>query len=157
MPTHIELCSFVPGTMENGTVPTYDDYPFDYNATDVPNVSETTSQTIMTYEQFMLPWWQQMVFFFAFIAILLVSAGGNLVVIWIVLAHKRMRTVTNYFLVNLAVADFLISVMNLPPTFLFIMYQDWWFGKFFCKFSCFISPCTISVSVLTFMAIALDR
>lgn len=28
----------------------------------------------------------------------IVATGGNLIVIWIVLAHKRMRTVTNYFL-----------------------------------------------------------
>lgn len=30
----------------------------------------------------------------------IVATGGNLIVIWIVLAHKRMRTVTNYFLGN---------------------------------------------------------
>lgn len=129
------------------------------------NVSELPSYVNITYGnngsnlvyQFLLPWWQQTVFFLAFITILIISSGGNLIVIWIVLAHKRMRTVTNYFLVNLAIADFLISVLNLPFTFLFLMYQDWWFGNFFCKFSCFISPCTISVSVLTFMAIAIDR
>ncbi|XP_052787647.1 tachykinin-like peptides receptor 99D [Mya arenaria] len=127
----------------------------DVNASNVTDVYVT--ETEENADQFLLPWWQQTVFFLAFFAILLISAGGNLVVIWIVLAHKRMRTVTNYFLVNLAVADFLISILNLPFTFLFLLYQDWWFGMFFCKFSCFISPCTISVSVLTFMAIALDR
>ncbi|KAH3871656.1 tachykinin-like peptides receptor 99D [Dreissena polymorpha] len=120
------------------------------------NVTSTTQESADPY-QFLLPWWQQTIFFVAFAAILLISAGGNLVVIWIVLAHKRMRTVTNYFLVNLALADFLISQLNLPFTFLYLLYQDWWFGTFFCKLSCFISPCTISASVLTFMAIAVDR
>ncbi|KAH3871652.1 hypothetical protein DPMN_034861 [Dreissena polymorpha] len=132
----------------------------------VPNATYTLSTTMnvteMTREpedpyQFVLPWWQQTIFYFAFAAILLISAGGNLVVVWIVLAHKRMRTVTNYFLVNLALADFLISQLNLPFTFQYLLYQDWWFGIFFCKLSCFISPCTISASVLTFMAIAVDR
>ena len=108
-------------------------------------------------EQFLLPWWQQTIFYTAFIIILLVSAGGNLIVMWIVLAHKRMRTVTNYFLVNLAIADFLISILNMPFSFLFLMYQDWWFGNLACMASMFISTCTISVSVLTFMAIAIDR
>ncbi|XP_060604324.1 tachykinin-like peptides receptor 99D isoform X2 [Ruditapes philippinarum] len=117
----------------------------------------TNNQSYDGVDDFLLPWWQQTVFFLALIAILIIASGGNLIVIWIVLAHKRMRTVTNYFLVNLAIADFLISVLNMPFTFLFLLYQNWWFGTFFCKFSCFISPCTISVSVLTFMAIAIDR
>lgn len=130
------------------------------NTTDDPFTNNTTvanNESIADLGDFLLPWWQQTVFYLAVIAILIIASGGNLIVIWIVLAHKRMRTVTNYFLVNLAIADFLISVLNMPFTFLFLIYQDWWFGTFFCKFSCFISPCTISVSVLTFMAIAIDR
>lgn len=129
------------------------------NITDLPattNVTAGTNQSDLG-DHYSMPWWQQTVFFLAMISILIIASGGNLIVIWIVLAHKRMRTVTNYFLVNLAIADFLISILNMPFTFLFLMYQDWWFGTFFCKFSCFISPCTISVSVLTFMAIAIDR
>jgi uncharacterized membrane protein YdbT with pleckstrin-like domain len=50
---------------------------------------------------FWMPWWQQFLFITAFAILIVLAAVGNLVVIWIVLAHKRMRTVTNYFLVNL--------------------------------------------------------
>lgn len=106
---------------------------------------------------FWLPWWQQFLFITAFIILILVAAVGNLVVIWIVLAHKRMRTVTNYFLVNLAVADALISILNTLFTSTFLMYQDWWYGNVWCKFTMFISICTVVASVLTLMAIAIDR
>lgn len=58
------------------------------------------------------PWWIQLIYFVMFGFIILASIGGNLTVIWIVLAHKRMRTVTNYFLVNLAIADASISLFN---------------------------------------------
>ncbi|RUS74097.1 hypothetical protein EGW08_018144 [Elysia chlorotica] len=37
------------------------------------------------------------------------------------------------------------------------MYQNWFFGLEYCKIDFFIAPLTISVSVLTFMAIAIDR
>ncbi|BFZ18082.1 hypothetical protein BsWGS_21121 [Bradybaena similaris] len=92
-----------------------------------------------------------------FVFIFVVAAGGNIIVVWIVLAHKRMRTVTNYFLVNLAVTDVMVSFFNVLFHFVLNLYQDWFFGLEYCKFAFFIASCTISVSVLTFMAIAIDR
>lgn len=106
---------------------------------------------------YILPWWQQLVFILAFVVMFIVAVVGNFVVIWIVLAHKRMRTVTNYFLVNLAIADGLISLFNTLFNTVYLLYGNWPFGRNYCKFSMFISPCTISASVFTFVAIALDR
>ncbi|GFS21548.1 urechistachykinin receptor [Elysia marginata] len=106
---------------------------------------------------YILPWWQQAFFYTIFVVIFVMAAGGNIIVIWIVLAHKRMRTVTNYFLVNLAVADVLISIFNVPFHLTFNMYQIWFFGLEYCKIDFFIAPFAISASVLTFMAIAIDR
>ncbi|XP_076075930.1 tachykinin-like peptides receptor 99D [Mytilus galloprovincialis] len=120
------------------------------------NDSFTENRT-MEENIFVMPWWQQGLFITAFVILFLVATVGNLIVIWIVLAHKRMRTVTNYFLVNLAVADALISVLNTLFTSTFLMYQDWWYGLAWCKFTTFISVCTVAASVLTLMAIAIDR
>lgn len=53
-----------------------------------------------TYDpnEFVLPWWRQILWSILFGGMVIVSTVGNLIVIWIVLAHKRMRTPTNYFL-----------------------------------------------------------
>ena len=99
----------------------------------------------------------QVAYIAAFIAMVVVAAGGNIIVIWIVLGHKRMRTVTNYFLVNLAVADTMLTLFNTMFNFVYMLSSDWPFGKIYCKFTQFMSPCTISASVFTFMAIAIDR
>lgn len=115
------------------------------------------AQTTAEPPQYFLPWWQQFIFYTMFVLMFIVAAGGNIIVIWIVLAHKRMRTVTNYFLVNLAIADVMVSIFNVLFHFTLNLYQDWFFGLEYCKFAFFIAPCTISVSVLTFMAIAIDR
>lgn len=136
--------------------------PLDIGATCNSNCSEygpytTMSSINITLDNYWLPWWQQTIFITIFVVMFLVAAGGNIIVIWIVLAHKRMRTVTNFFLVNLAVADALISILNTLFNTVFLLYQDWWFGKNFCKFDMFIAPCTISASVFTFIAIAIDR
>jgi tachykinin-like receptor len=50
-------------------------------------------------DQFSLPWWRIVLWTMLFAVMVVVSTGGNLIVIWIVLADRRMRTVTNYFLV----------------------------------------------------------
>ncbi|CAH1794500.1 unnamed protein product [Owenia fusiformis] len=102
-------------------------------------------------------WYIQLIYYFFFVAMIVIATGGNIIVVWIVLAHKRMRTVTNYFLVNLAIADALISIFNTSMNFTYLLNQDWWYGRAWCKIVMFTSPFTISASVFTFMAIALDR
>jgi hypothetical protein len=43
---------------------------------------------------------------------------GNALIIWIICSSPQMRTVTNYFIVNLASADILICLVCLPITLL---------------------------------------
>ena len=124
------------------------------NSTLEGHINTTVSPT---GNPFIMAWYLQLVYIVVFVIMVVVAAGGNIIVIWIVLAHKRMRTVTNYFLVNLAVADALITILNTLFNFVYMLYSDWPFGRIYCKFSVFISPCTISASVFTFMAIAIDR
>lgn len=69
----------------------------DLNGTNDRNVSVNSSGE---FNQFVQPVWQISLWAAAYCSIVAVSVVGNLVVIWIILAHKRMRTVTNYFLVN---------------------------------------------------------
>ncbi|XP_074640313.1 tachykinin-like peptides receptor 99D [Tubulanus polymorphus] len=107
--------------------------------------------------QFIMPMSHQALFYALFLPMCLVAVGGNLITIWIVLAHKRMRTVTNYFLVNLAVADTCISGFTVMFNFVYMLHGDWPFGGIYCKYSLFISVATITASVFTFLAIAVDR
>lgn len=72
------------------------------NATDCSgsngtNVSVSRSDD---FNQFIQPVWQITLWAVAYCGIVAVSVLGNIVVIYIILAHKRMRTVTNYFLVS---------------------------------------------------------
>ncbi|XP_024082499.1 tachykinin-like peptides receptor 99D isoform X2 [Cimex lectularius] len=113
-----------------------------------------------TYEdgnQFVLPLWRQLIWTFLFGGIVIVATGGNLIVIWIVLAHKRMRTVTNYFLVNLAIADAMVSSLNVTFSYSYMVNSDWPFGNVYCKISQFVSVLSICASVFTLMAISVDR
>lgn len=65
------------------------------------------------------PAWQVTLWAIAYCTIVAVSVVGNVVVIWIILAHKRMRTVTNYFLVNTESVWFCLFVCFYMFSFLF--------------------------------------
>ncbi|KAK9507747.1 hypothetical protein O3M35_007531 [Rhynocoris fuscipes] len=107
--------------------------------------------------QFILPWWKQLIWTFLFGVMVIVGTGGNLIVIWIVLAHKRMRTVTNYFLVNLAIADAMVSSLNVTFNYVYMVNSDWPFGTLYCKICQFVAVLSICASVFTLMAISVDR
>ncbi|XP_077288482.1 tachykinin-like peptides receptor 99D [Arctopsyche grandis] len=120
------------------------------------NVSGDNFTTDATYN-FILPWWRKLIWSLLFWVMVTVATGGNLIVIWIVLAHKRMRTVTNYFLVNLSIADTMVSTLNVTFNYWYMMNADWPFGALYCKISQFVSVLSISASVFTLMAISIDR
>lgn len=121
----------------------------------VPNVTVVVVVGVENpYEQ---SWYVQAAYYTGFFALIIAAVGGNAIVTWIVLAHRRMRTVTNYFLVNLAVADLLISLLNTPLNFVYMLSSSWPFGAVLCRLSTLTAPLTISASVFTLMAIAIDR
>ncbi|KAG7187568.1 hypothetical protein KM043_016639 [Ampulex compressa] len=106
---------------------------------------------------FDLPWWQKLSWSLIFAVILLVATGGNVIVMWIVLAHRRMRTVTNYFLVNLSMADLMMSLLNCAFNFIFLLNSNWPFGVIYCTINNFVAHVTVASSVFTLVVISFDR
>lgn len=68
------------------------------------------------------------VYCIAYLIVFMVGLVGNLFVIAVVYRSPRMRTVTNFFIVNLAVADILVIVFCLPATLMsniFVRKYSW--------------------------------
>lgn len=86
-----------------------------------------------------------------------VAVIGNSIVIWIILAHRRMRTVTNYFLLNLAIADLMMATFNAGFNFIFMLHSHWPFGSLYCTLNNFIAHLTVCSSVFTITAMSVDR
>lgn len=108
-------------------------------------------------EFFEEPLWLQILLAILFAVITVLGVGGNAIVIYIVLWNRRMRTPTNYFIVNLAVSDLLAALMCINFTYYSTMYLFWPFGRFMCKTVQFIQNVSISVSIFTLVVISLDR
>ena len=81
----------------------------------------------------------------------------NECVIGVFAAHRRMWTVTNYFLVNLSVSDLLLAVLNCFFNFVYMLNNDWPFGEVYCRISNFVANVTVAASVFTLTATSFDR
>lgn len=107
--------------------------------------------------QFIQPTWRVVLWSLAYTLIVVIAVVGNLIVMWIILAHKRMRTVTNYLLFNLALSDASVASFNTLINFLYALHGDWYFGEGYCKFHNFFPVAAVFASIYSMTAIAVDR
>ncbi len=78
------------------------------------------------------------IIFFAYAIIFLIGFIANIFVIIVIIKCRRMRTLTNRFLLNLAISDLLATLICLPPTVYHHYDKRWIFGEFLCRFVPFI-------------------
>ncbi|XP_062854349.1 adrenoceptor alpha 1Aa [Trichomycterus rosablanca] len=82
---------------------------------------------------------------------------GNILVILSVACHRHLRTVTHFFIVNLAVADLLLSSTVLPFSAIFEMLGRWVFGRAFCDVWAAMDVLCCTASIMSLCVISVDR
>ena len=91
------------------------------------------------------------------IIICVVSIIGNITLFVILTRRKILRTIANGFLLNLAFADLLVSVLNMPITVVTIVEQGWIFGDRACELLGFTTMLSFVSSVMSLAMIAINR
>ncbi|XP_051880804.1 orexin receptor type 2 [Pristis pectinata] len=116
-------------------------------------------QEFITYlwQEYLYPKEYEWVLIAAYIAVFILALVGNILVCVAVWKNHHMRTVTNYFIVNLSFADILVTIICLPASLLVDITETWFFGQVLCKIIPYLQTVAVSVSVLTLSCIALDR
>lgn len=89
--------------------------------------------------------------------ITLMSLVGNSLVIVTFAFDKHMRSVTNVFILSLAVADLMVTLTCVPINLGSVFASYWIFGAFACKLVPFVMTFSVACSSLTLCSIALDR
>ncbi|XP_078319784.1 orexin/Hypocretin receptor type 1-like isoform X2 [Crassostrea virginica] len=107
--------------------------------------------------EFIAPGVEHWILIALFVAIFLLGVVGNLLVCLAVWRNRNLRTLTNVHLVNLAVADFLVIAICLPPTLLHDAMESWFLGTVGCKIVSFLQKVSVLVSVLTLTTIGIER
>lgn len=82
--------------------------------------------------------------FLIFLSLIIFTVGilGNFLVVLVVIKNSHMRTITNMFIVNLAIGDILVILICLPPTILTDVTHNWYFGRTMCKIIPYIQVST---------------
>ncbi|XP_026499431.1 octopamine receptor Oamb [Vanessa tameamea] len=83
--------------------------------------------------------------------------AGNCLVIAAVLCSSKLRSVTNLFIVSLAVADLLVGVAVLPFSATREVFKIWIFGDVWCSVWLAVDVWMCTASILNLCAISLDR
>ncbi|AWP11597.1 putative 5-hydroxytryptamine receptor 4-like, partial [Scophthalmus maximus] len=90
--------------------------------------------------------------------VMLMSILGNLLVMVAVCKDRQLRKIkTNYFIVSLAFADLLVSVLVMPFGAIELVHQHWIYGETFCLVRTSLDVLLTTASILHLCCIALDR
>ncbi|XP_054438222.1 cholecystokinin receptor type A [Pteronotus mesoamericanus] len=101
--------------------------------------------------------WQPAVQILLYSLIFLLSVLGNTLVITVLIRNKRMRTVTNIFLLSLAVSDLMLCLFCMPFNLIPNLLKDFIFSSAVCKTTTYFMGTSVSVSTFNLVAISLER
>ncbi|CAG9854548.1 unnamed protein product [Phyllotreta striolata] len=92
-----------------------------------------------------------------YIPVFIAALIANVTVIAIVLKNRYMRRINNYFLVNLSVADLLVTLVCMPNAVWRAHTSIYDFGRYTCKISAYIECVSVGSSIFTITTMAMYR
>ena len=93
-----------------------------------------------------------------YVVIFIVSAVGNSLVCTVILRRKKMKTVTNYFILNLAIADLTLTCICIPFDIpVQEMDYKWPYGALLCRIIYPLQTLSLFASIYTLTAVSLSR
>nr|XP_050848573.1 RYamide receptor-like isoform X2 [Vespula vulgaris] len=92
-----------------------------------------------------------------YVPVIALAVTANALVIAVVFKYHYMRSVTNYFVVNLSVADLLVTTICMPVAASQAVSLVWIYGEVMCKLSSYLQGVAVAASVYTITAMSIDR
>jgi len=106
-----------------------------FNFSDIESENIDLNETVQTNETIGVLISKEQIFtlILPYSIIFLLAIIGNALVIITLGSNRRMRSVTNIFLLNLAVSDLLLGVFCMPFTLVGVLLKEFVFGRLMCS------------------------
>ncbi|XP_067118209.1 5-hydroxytryptamine receptor 2A-like isoform X1 [Centruroides vittatus] len=114
------------------------------------SITNLTEENILSIEPISYNW------FFLLLSFFVLAGGlGNVLVCLAISTERRLQNVTNYFLMSLAIADLLVSVVVMPFGILDAIFGHWPFGWHLCNVwvACDVLSCSSSILHMCFISL----
>lgn len=118
---------------------------YDYNIVPYPDLTQLQSVRI--------------IFLILYGIIMILGLFGNLVICYTVISNRKMQTVVNCYIFNLATCDFLVGAFVLPVKLLELMAPANWYAlnDGLCTAMLFLQTLIVFASELTLVATCFER
>ena len=102
---------------------------------------------------------QNIIYSILYSTVSLAAIGGNGIVIYLIVNFRRnRRSVTDLFILNLAIGDLLMAILCIPFTFTAnLLFHAWPFGSLMCRLVSYAQAVFVFISAYTLVAISIDR
>ncbi|KAJ6665744.1 hypothetical protein lerEdw1_002114 [Lerista edwardsae] len=91
------------------------------------------------------------------VLLIVATVVGNALVMLAFVVDSSLRTQNNYFLLNLAISDFLVGAFCIPLYVPYVLTGRWTFGRSFCKLWLVVDYLLCTTSVFNIVLISYDR
>ncbi|GFY56018.1 g_PROTEIN_RECEP_F1_2 domain-containing protein [Trichonephila inaurata madagascariensis] len=132
-----------------------------------PTTSETTQSVepndtlpdIEPYPDFTQIPFVRITFVTAYLIVMVLAVIGNAMVCCTVFTNRKMHTAVNYYIVNLAICDFMVGIFVLPVKLMELASPADWgiLNDELCTAFMYLQTIFVFASVLTLVAICIER
>jgi hypothetical protein len=89
---------------------------------------------------------------------LFLSITGNVLVLLVLICYRQHKSVTNFFIMNLAVSDLMFALLTIPSTFVTAYWLKYWpYSELFCKLLNLFQTASVTLVVYTLVWLTLDK
>jgi Na+/H+ antiporter NhaC len=122
---------------------------YEVNLTNTTDLSDYPDLTQLSYVR--------IIFLLLYVIVMFFALFGNFVVCYTVLSSRKMQSIVNCYLVNLAFIDFIIGAFVLPVKFIELNTNWYTLSNGWCNAMLYLQTVIVFASVLTLVATCLER
>lgn len=119
-------------------------------------IMETTSNASTNETSHYYDMTSNAVLTFIYFVVCIVGLCGNTLVIYVILRYAKMKTITNIYILNLAIADELF-MLGLPFLAMQVALVHWPFGKVICRIVMTVDGINQFTSIFCLTVMSIDR